>query len=555
MRLSPKQKATTRHEQLKGQRSQYLSDWRDTSMYVLGYTDQIIGGDSGNLEGDISRNEMLYNEVGKFAIRTMASGMQAGIASPARPWFTLNTPDPDMMDFGPVKTWLDDVKQILYRIFARSNFYRSAYNVYKHLGVFGLANVGEYEDFNTVVRFETYPMGSYCLNAGEKSDTMYRDYTMTVSAAVNKFGLRNLSVSVQRLYEQCLYDKPVKILHVIEPNRGRKHTSPLSRDMPIRSMYFEIDGQGDDPILESGFRENPFFAPRWDPNSDTAYSRSYPGIDSIGTNKGLQIQEMDKAIAIEKMHNPPLVGDASIARDKLDLIAGGVSYMPNMAATGKPGLAPIYDVSPRIAELTADIKEKEERIRSHFYADLFLMISNMERAQITATEIAHRQEEKMLMLGPVLESLNNDFFDPMIDRTFNIAERRGMLPPPPQEIQGQKLEVEYTSILAQAQKAISTSSMESTAAFTMQLATANPDVLDKIDMDQMVDEHARAKGAPPSVIRSDEDVAALREQRAAQAQQAAMMEQAQMAAQGAKTLSETDTTGDNALTAIAGAMG
>ena len=159
------------------------------------------------------------------------------------------------------------------------------------------------------------------------------------------------------------------------------------------------------------------------------------------------------------------------------------------------------------------------------------------------------------MLGPVLERLNNELLDPVIDRTFAIAQRAGIIPEPPPELQDVDLKVEYVSVLAQAQKAVSTASMESTAAFAINLAAANPDVVDKIDMDQMVDEYAKAKGTPPKTIRSDDDAADIREQRAQQMAQQMAMEQAAAAAQSAKTLSETDTAGDNALTQLASGLG
>ena len=50
------------------------------------------------------------------------------------------------------------------------------------------------------------------------------------------------------------------------------------------------------------------------------------------------------------------------------------------------------------------------------------------------------------------ERLNDELLDPLIDRTFAIMLRVGLIPPPPQQLQGQSIKVEYTSILAQAQK-------------------------------------------------------------------------------------------------------
>jgi len=209
-------------------------------------------------------------------------------------------------------------------------------------------------------------------------------------------------------------------------------------------------------------------------------------------------------------------------------------------------------VNPRISELTEDIKEKEARIDRHFYADLFMMITEMDRAQITATEIAERKEEKLLMLGSVLERLNNEALDPAIDRVFGIAERAGILPPAPPELSGQKLRVEYISVLAQAQKAVSTASIEATAAFTMQLSQVFPQARHKFNSMQAVDEYAKAKGTPPKVIYSDDEAEASMEAEQQQMQAAQQAEQAAQVAQTAQSLGNASLERGTALSALAG---
>ena len=54
-----------------------------------------------------------------------------------------------------------------------------------------------------------------------------------------------------------------------------------------------------------------------------------------------------------------------------------------------------------------------------FFADLFLMLARTDNVQpITAAEVAARQEEKLIALGPVLERTNDELLDPMVDRMF-----------------------------------------------------------------------------------------------------------------------------------------
>jgi hypothetical protein len=189
------------------------------------------------------------------------------------------------------------------------------------------------------------------------------------------------------------------------------------------------------------------------------------------------------------------------------------------------------------------------------------MLTMSSRRQITAREIDERHEEKLLMLGPVLERLHSELLDPLIDRTFNIMLRNGLVPPPPEELGGVDLKVEYISVMAQAQRAIGTGAIERLAGFVGNLAAVKPEVLDKFDADQSVDEYAEMLGVPPKIVVSDENVQKIRAERAEMEQQHMMMEQAQAGAnvantgaQAAKVLSEADTEGNNVLNNILGGL-
>jgi hypothetical protein len=90
--------------------------------------------------------------------------------------------------------------------------------------------------------------------------------------------------------------------------------------------------------------------------------------------------------------------------------------------------------------------------------------------------------------------------------------------------------------------------------FVGNLAGAKPEVLDKVDFDQAVDDYGQRIGLPPGIVVPDAQVAQVRQQRAQQQQAAQAMQMAQIAAQGAKTLSDTDTGGQNALSALLGGI-
>lgn len=185
------------------------------------------------------------------------------------------------------------------------------------------------------------------------------------------------------------------------------------------------------------------------------------------------------------------------------------------------------------------------------------MLSMGDRRDMTAREVQERHEEKLLMLGPVLEGLIDDLLDPVIDRVFNVMveDPRGLIPPPPDELSGMDLKVEYISVLAQAQRAVGISGIERLWGFAGQVAQMDPSVLDKLDADQTIDEYASMAGVSPSMIVPDEQVEEVRQQRAAQQAQMQQMAQSRETVEQQKVLSETKVDEESVLAQMVGAPG
>ena len=511
-----------RLEELKAVRSPWEATWQALADYI---EPTRLRMQSMN-EGPLSRAKIL-DSTATFALKTLASGMHSGITSPARPWFRLTTFDPELKDFGPVKTWLATVEQRMREVFQKSNIYPAFHTGYGDLGQFGQSCGILVEDGREVIRMQQLLHGRFWIARDEtgRASTLYRQFKWSVQRIVSRFGYDACSLAVRTQYDQGNYDKTFDICHAIEPRLNRNAQMIDKKNKPFLSNYWEANHANDDRLLEeSGFDENPIVAPGWELPGDDHYALS-PGQIALGDVKMLQIEQTRKLEAIDKMVRPPMTGPTSMRNNPASLLPGAVTYVDD--PTGK-GFRPAMEVNLRLGELMQDIRDTGNRINQAFYADLFLMISNMEGIQPrNQFEIAERKEEKLLALGPVLENVYNGQLAPVIDRTFNILERRKELPPAPPELQGRDLQIEYISILAQAQKAVATGSIERTAAFIGNLAAVKPDILDKFDADEAVDQYADMVGSPPSIIVPDDKVKAIRESRA-QAQQAA--QQAEMAA-------------------------
>lgn len=531
--------------------SEWRGRWMDISRNILPVSGRFLQ-DERQRSGKKNFNDV-YDSTGTRAQATLSAGLMAGMTSPARPWFRLSTPDTELMKFTPVKIWLSDSTRIMQAVFSRSNTYRSFHQMYGELALYGTAASIQVDDFQNVIHDHTLTAGEYRLATDYKGDvdTMYREFQKTVAETVKEYGIDKVSLAVKNMYEAGNLDAYVPLIHVIEPRADRdpKVRDPLN--MQWKSVTFEKGGDNHDKFLrESGFNEFRVLAPRWETWGDDVYGTG-PGSLAIGDIRQLQHQQLRKAQAIDYQVKPPIILPTS-ARGQGNFLPGGVSYIdstqPQVARTA-------WEVNLNPQYLLEDIRDVRDRINSTFYVDLFKMLSNLDRTQMTATEVAERHEEKLLMLGPVLERQHNELLDPKIELTFARMVRAGILPPPPEELQGVELQVEFVSILAQAQRAVGTQSIDRFVMSLGTLAQFKPGVLDKFNADEWADVYSDMLGVDPSLIVADKDVAIIRQNRAQQQQAAASMQAMQAMAAGAKDLAAADTSGQNALTDMTSNMG
>lgn len=542
-------------EAMRTERSSFIDHYRELSRWVQPRRGRFLRADRN--KGEASRHERnnIINSAATFALRTARAGLLSGVMSPARPWFKLGAPDPDLSEFLAVKEWLEKVELIIRRIFNESNLYNMAPTMLGELLLFGTGAMSHVDNFDDVARFFTHTAGSYTLAQDEnyKIAIMGREYEETTLQLVRKFGLDKVSRSVKDQYDKGNYHTWHPVYHLVEPNPDFDPRSPLAKRKRFRSIYIEAACNDKILLRESGFKDFPAYAPRWEVTGEDIYATDCPGMTALGDTKALQTEEKRKAQAIDKMVNPPLRGPASLKNVPVSSLPGGLTVYDTSGGQGE-ALAPIYMVNPKVQELMMDIREVEKRIERAFYVDMFLAISNMDGIQPrNEFELSQRNQERLLQIGPVLEQLHGEFLNRLIDRTFTQAWDAGILPPPPPELQGQSLKVEYISTLAMAQKAVATNNIDRLSAFIGGLAGAGyTGVLDKFDADQAVDEYAQALLVPAKLIVSDDVVAKRRAERE-QAQKAALaMEMAKGMADTAKTAAGASTAEPNALTRMIG---
>jgi hypothetical protein len=524
-------------EALRTDRLPWWNVWREIAMYYIPKRYIWLASKKERKEY-VGKNGNILDGTGTKAGRVLAAGMMNGITSPSRPWFKLRIPGyDDNLDLD-ARIWLDEVERSMLQTMAESNFYNALALLYIDLVFFGSGAMLIYEDFESVIRCYNNALGEFYLGQDDRLmvNRFAREFTLKTGQLVSKFGKENCSDSVKNLYNKGQHLDDIEVCHIIEPNVGPYY--PVPKTFAFREVYWEKGGMQGKVLKVGGFNEIPGIFPRWEITANDAYGTS-PGMDALGDVIQLQHETKRKGQSLDYMVRPPMVMDIQLQHRPTALLPGGQTFV---SGANSVGAKPAYQVTPPLAELSADIRDVQTRIREIFHNDLFQMISQLETVR-TATEIDARREEKLVQLGPVLERFENEALDPAIKRIYNIMVRKNLLPEPPPSLDGITLEVQYVSILASAQSAVGVIPTERFLQLVGNLSAVYKDATLIPNVEELLRDYARDIGVKAKGLNSREQVAATKEQRA----QAQQMEQAAAmappAADAAKLLSETDVGG------------
>lgn len=542
------------------ERSSWLSHWLEINRVLLPRTGNFFGNQPNN---GSRRNKDIIDDTATGALQTLQAGMQSGLTSPARPWLKLETADTELMNVKAVSAWCDQVTEKLRTIFSRSNTYRALHGMYGQLGAYGTAGSVLLPDFRDVIRFYPLTVGEYAISTNDRGevDTLSRKFQMTVGQIVARFVARGgtmdwsrVSTTVKNLWDQHNQDSWIPVWHLVQPRTNRDVRKIDSRNMPFESLMIEAGGNEDRVLSESGYKQFPAIVMRWDVDGQDIYGSNCPGMRALGAIEQLQLEQLRKSQGIDYQTKPPLQVPVSLKQSgDADFLPGGVTYVDQVGTQNAVRSA--FDVNLNLQHLLLDIQDVRGRINSAFYADLFLFLSNLSgmKGQMTAREVAEIHEEKLLMLGPVVENVEGEL-RAMVDVAFDAAWEAGIFPPPPPELseQGADLNVEFIGMLSQAQRSVAMAGVDRLIGAVASIAAAkqDPSVWDKIDTDRAVDKAATYLGVDPELVRGEDEVNALREQRAQAIAAQQQAEQAAQAAAVAKDLAAANMSTDNALTNV-----
>ena len=557
----------------------WISNYSDLAKYILPrrsiWLTQSAGGlpSPNTMTRGLEINQAILDPTATFAVRICAGGLMSGLASPSRPWFKIIPAMRGQAVDDAGRQWLDSVEDVVYTVLARSNFYNAFAQECEDIVVYGTAVNIIYEDEKDLIRCYTPCVGEYYLASGAtmRVDGLYRAFVMTVAQIVDFFGIDNCPAEIQKLWSEKggAITTERLIAHSIEPNFAVKDTktgqvkptSKVKGEFTWREVYWMYGTGTPYPLSIRGFMDAPFMASRWSTQSNDAYGRS-PGMDILPDVRQLQVETSRKAEAIEKSVRPPLIGSAELMNQPTSKLPGHLTLLNGDVGPGK-GIRSIYEQPFDLDHITRDIAEIQQRIKVGLFNDLFLAILQGPDNIKTKYEVQVRAQERMSVLGPVIENLLSESLQPKLKRIFGILKRKGMIPPPPDSMKNVPLDIDFVSILALAQRSANTGGVEAFMKMVGEIGQIHPDALDIPNFTEVLEEYNELLGNKQKFLNDPKVIAAVRQQRAQmqqKAQQAQMSEQAantaNKAAGAANTLSQTDVgSGQTALNALMGSGG
>lgn len=560
-----REQTTTRQRVIR--RISALETERSPWLTIAQEIDRVLLPISGVFPTEVStptmrRNTEILDSCAVYALDTLAAGMQSGMTSPARPWLKIETQDTDLMEVASVSEWCDQVTQKMRTVFSRSNTYKALHGLYGDLGASGVMTDVLLPDFQSVIHHYPLATGEFSLSADDRGvvNTLSRKYVMKVGQIVERYVARGsrdestwdwsrVSQSVKNAWDRHDVDTWIPVWHLMQPRQDRDTRKIDARNMPFESIVIEAAGGDQDKVLsESGYRRFPVLSARWLTKGCGVYPNRWPGAVALGDIQQLQQEQLAKGKGIAYLTDPPVQLPMSLKGQETDLLPGGSTYVDMVGPQSR--IQSAFDVPINLEHLRVDIEDVRMRINRAFFADLFLFLSNLNgRGDRTAREVVEIHEEKLLMLGPVVENVETELLQPKVDITFDAMLEAGLLPPPPPELENQELKTEFIGMLSQAQRAVSMGSVDRWVGAVASIAAAkqDPSAWDKVNTDVVIDKAAGYLGIDPEMVNSEDQVDAIREQRA-QAQAAAAQQAATaQAAQTAKDLAAAPITPDNAL--------
>lgn len=517
-----------RFDALVSQRKSVEDIWEVINQLVVPFRGDFFRDVSSEHSVSWRDNRNVFDSTAIDAAHILASSIHGSLTSPAIRWFELAFRSSRLNELKEARQWLEEAASLCFTALQDSNFNLEANETYLDLVSYGTSMIieeveeknGEFQRLN----FQSVPVEEMWFEQDHAGQAYraYRRHKWTPVQIITKFG---------DSVPQCIKDKAATpqgmdvkedVIMCIFPREDKRDADTSRKLSPSERPYgmkYVLHKDASDLGEEGGYYEMPAFIPRWRKTSKSMWGH---GPAMIALPDILTINSLVELIlkATEKVVDPPTkVTERGLLSD-LDLEPAGLTVVRTMDSMEPYESGARFDVS----QLQRD--QLEAKIRSIFFVD---QLELKESPAMTATEVQTRYELMQRLLGPTLGRLQSDYLDPLVQRTFNILYRAGVLGEPPEVVfdDSGQLDIIYTGPLVRAQRADIAQGVMRWAATLVELAEVTPDVLDIPDWDEIARELGSLEGVPAKLMRGEQDIKKTRKDRQVKMARAEQAAQAQ----------------------------
>ena len=514
------------YNQLESFKTPWYPAWEEVNSYVMNNELPIFGNDQKGAQ----RGRDTINDSSAITFtKQLAARLNAWLTNPTTKWFQFVTDNQKLNEQRDVREWFEDVTDIVLRELENSNFYTEINKLYVDMIAYGtgvMLSELSHEPGQSLY-FSTRNIREYFLaqNSQGMIDTLFRNCSMTAKEIVDEFKTDEIPDEIMKSFDKeplTIYE----IIHCVFPRTSRNPAKATPLNKRFASVW--IDKKNKKILRKSGYTTFPYLTPRWSKTTGEVYGRG-PVLDNMGDIKTLNAMWETLMKVGAKMADPPLMvpdegfGDINIG-------PGGIIYYESF--TGAK-IEPLL-IGGNVPITYRMVNDKKDSLADAFYITQLQLLDTGPGEKMTAAEVMARQNEKLITLGPTVGVLQYEVLSDFTDRILDLLESE--LPEKPDMLLDKKIGLRFTSPLARSQRQHEAQSITSTiqSAVMYVQASGNPEVLDNIDFDKSLKIIAEINGAPLSIFRSDDDVTALRNERAAAIAQQQEFNQTQQAAQTLK---------------------
>ena len=511
------EKIVKRFNQMEAKRNPYEAIWDKAA--------QLCSIDSRIYEKDEKKHfrQHVFDSTARNALSYFAASMKSVLIPSTKRWHTLKPVNPLLEQDAETYAYLQDVTKLLFnvRYSSDSKFIHEADILLNNIGLYGFGVFYVGDEVGKGIYYKTIPVNEVYIDTDSKGklNAVYRKFKLTTRQAYGEYK-ENSPQAVKEAYENNV-DRDFNFLHAVEYRDKRTNLGATS--YPIASYHIFLENK--EMIKEGGYRVMPYMCPHFlgipnSPYGDSPAMQCFPDM--------LTINEISKTMlrTAQLQSNPTfLAGDSLLDAAKLG--RAGAIIRGGLDSQGRPRAMPMqYGNDLQTSQFIYE--QKKADIERAFLVPLFRAITE-KNVEMTATEVEKREAEKAMVLAPMSERILAEWLHPMIEREMDILSQYGMLDNVPDSLmENGSIAIEFQSPFVRLQETDQIVGLYKTIEAVSTMAQTDPSVLDAFDMQVAARKIAEFNDVDHDILRSQEQIDAIGNNRAQQEQAAQMLQGAEL---------------------------